>query len=126
MVQGHSVFEPGRFAGHAFCPESKTICLRSIATKTTQAFAVPKDAPPVKREFEPDPRPEATLQARSCRTRRATGCHPGPVLLASTSGAGAASEDDPRDDRFAWAVLEGSQASAVAASGNNVYFGGSF
>jgi hypothetical protein len=30
------------------------------------------------------------------------------------------------DDRFAWAVLDGSQVRAVASSGSNVYFGGHF
>jgi len=50
----------------------------------------------------------------------------GLLLLAGAPGLRAASPDDAWDDRFALAVLEGSQARAIAVQGTNVYFGGTF
>ncbi len=47
-------------------------------------------------------------------------------LCALTVPALAAPDDENWDDRFAWAVMEGSQVRAVASSGSNVYFGGNF
>lgn len=49
----------------------------------------------------------------------------GLLVIAAAAVAGAA-ENDQWDDRFAWAVLEGSQVRAVASSGGDVYFGGHF
>src|SRR5262245_29692913 len=46
--------------------------------------------------------------------------------ISSSAGSSSASDDAHWDDRFALAVLEGSQVRAVASTGTNVYFGGHF
>jgi len=72
------------------------------------------------------PRAEPPAYAHYRGLRSVCACLIGLVLALSSSSVRAASDDDNWDDRFAWALIQGSQMRAVASSGSNVYFGGSF
>jgi hypothetical protein len=74
-------------------------------------------------------RPKREIQRSSAAqlpVRPVTNWLLGLVLVAGSPSGMAAAGDENWDDRFAWAVLEGSQVRAVAISGSNVYFGGQF
>ena len=50
----------------------------------------------------------------------------GLLFLGLSPSSNAATGDENWDDRFAWALIQGSQVRAVASGGSNVYFGGNF